>query len=58
MVFLIYYFKLYIEGYFLFKGEFYVSVEVFKGEFGVFLVFYGLNRFYCCRIRVFGFLYL
>lgn len=54
---LIYYFKLYIEGYCVLEGEVYVVVEVLKGEFGVYLVFDGFNKLYCCKIRVFGFFY-
>lgn len=58
MEFLIYYFKFYIEGFFVLVFFIYIVVEVFKGEFGVFLVSNGINCFYCCKIRVFGFVYL
>lgn len=54
----IYYFKFYIEGFYVFVGEVYVVVEVLKGEFGVYLVVDGINQFYCVKICVSGYVYL
>lgn len=55
---LIYYFKFYIEGFYVFEGEVYVVVEVLKGEFGVYLKLDGLNKLYCVKLCVLGYLYL
>lgn len=46
-----------MEGFVVLVLEIYVGVEVFKGEFGVYLVSNGINKFYCCKICVFGFVY-
>jgi len=55
---LIHHFKLYTEGFSIFPGETYVSVEAPKGEFGVFLCSDGSPRPYRCRIKAPGFLHL
>lgn len=55
---LIYYFKLYIEGFKVLVGEVYVVVEVFKGEFGVYLVLDGMNKLWWVKLCVLGFVYL
>ena len=55
---LIHHFKIFTEGFLLNKGEFFVSVEAPKGEFGVFLVSDGTNRPYRCKIKAPGFFHL
>lgn len=55
---LIYYFKLFSEGYCVLVGEIYLVVEVLKGEFGCYLVFDGVNKLFCVYLCVLGFVYL
>lgn len=55
---LIHHFKLYSEGLYVPKGEYYSMVEAPKGEFGVFLKSLGSNKPYRCRIKAPGFLHL
>lgn len=55
---LIYYFKFFIEGFYVLEGEVYVVVEYLKGEFGIYFVLDGVNKLYCFKICVLGFVYL
>jgi NADH dehydrogenase I D subunit len=55
---LIHHFKLYSEGYSVPAGESYVSVEAPKGEFGIFLVSFGGNKPYRCKIKAPGLMHL
>ncbi len=55
---LIYFFKLYTEGYHVPAGEVYAAVEAPKGEFGVYLVSDGTDKPYRCKIRAPGFAHL
>lgn len=55
---MIHHFKLFTEGFSVYKEETYSVVEAPKGEFGVFLVSDGSNRPYRCRIKSPGFLHL
>ena len=55
---LINHFKLYTEGYHVPSGEVYAAVEAPKGEFGVYLISYGSNKPYRCKIKAPGFVHL
>lgn len=55
---LIHHFKLFSEGYHVPVGETYTAVEAPKGEFGVYLVSYGTNKPYRCKIRAPSFAHL
>jgi NADH-quinone oxidoreductase subunit D len=44
-------FKLFSEGVHVPAGEVYAAVEAPKGEFGVYLVSYGGDKPYRCKIR-------
>lgn len=55
---LIHHFKLSSEGFILSSDETYVSTEVPKGEFGVYLVSNGSNKPYRCKIKTPGFAHL
>jgi NADH-quinone oxidoreductase subunit D len=55
---LIHHFKLYSEGFIVYKDEVYSVVEAPKGEFGVFIVSNNTSKPYRCRIKSPGFLHL
>src|SRR5512136_708730 len=55
---LIHHFKLFTEGFHVPAGEVYAAVEAPKGEFGVYLVSYGGDKTYRCKIRAPGFAHL
>ena len=55
---LIHHFKIYTQGFDVFKGESYTANEAPKGEFGVYLVSDGTNRPYRCKIKAPGFAHL
>ena len=55
---LIHHFKLYSEGFNIYKDYTYSMVEAPKGEFGVFLISNNSNKPYRCRIKSPGFLHL
>jgi len=55
---LIHHFKLFTEGYRVYKDEIYTAVEAPKGEFGVYLISDGSNKPYKCKIRAPGFSHL
>ena len=55
---LIHHFKLFTEGYRVYKDEIYTSVEAPKGEFGVYLISDGSNKPYKCKIKAPGFSHL
>ena len=55
---LIHHFKLYTEGVHVPAGEVYASVEAPKVVFGVYLVSYGTNNLYRCKLRAPGFAHL
>ena len=55
---LIHHFKLYSDGFVPPRDESYTVIEAPKGEFGVYLLSYGTNKPYRCRIRSPGFFHL
>lgn len=55
---LIHHFKIYTQGFDVYKGESYTASEAPKGEFGVYLVSDGTNRPYRCKIKAPGFAHL
>jgi len=55
---LIHHFKLYSEGFTIFKESCFMTVEAPKGEFGILLVANDSNRPYRCRIKSPGFFHL
>jgi NADH:ubiquinone oxidoreductase subunit D len=55
---LIHHFKLFSEGFIVYKDEVYFVVEAPKGEFGVFIVSNNTARPYRCHIKSPGFLHL
>ncbi len=55
---LIHHFKIYTQGFNVFRGESYTANEAPKGEFGVYLISDGTNRPYRCKIKAPGFAHL
>ena len=55
---LIHHFKIYTQGFDVFRGETYTANEAPKGEFGVYLISDGTNRPYRCKIKAPGFAHL
>ena len=55
---LIHHFKIYTQGFNVYRGETYTANEAPKGEFGVYLISDGTNRPYRCKIKAPGFAHL